>query len=238
MPPATTHDRFFNWDRDTALTVAPRLIWLHPNWITTASLALALAGLTVIWRGTDWGSAMTGAGLIFASRWVDWIDGHVARATGRASNLGGLYDIVVGYMTMVTVMIVIGLRQGDMALAWIGAGAAILLRLVLMAVGWGLARRQRLEIIPWNPQKLLTPRQRPAMRRIKTLLDIFRNDYWIVLFALASNAGLQAWAWAYTGVVVTLTAWIAAAAARYLRHVHPAAPIQGDRILQNEANPC
>ena len=139
---------------------------------------------------------------------------------------------------MVMVMVVIGLRQDDTALAWTGAGAAILLRLVLMAVGWRLARRQRLAIIPWNPQKLLTPRQRPVMRRIKNLLDICRNDYWIVLFALTGNAGLQAWAWTYTGVVVTLTAWVVVAATRYLRRVHPAAPAQKDRVLQNEASPC
>lgn len=233
-----TLDRLLNWDRDTALAAAPRLTWLHPNWITTASLILALIGLGFIAQGADWTSAMIGAVLIFASRWIDWIDGHVARATGRATNLGGLYDIAVGYVTMVLVMVAIGLRQGDTALAWAGAGAAILLRLVLMGVGWGLARRQRLHIVPWNPQKLLTPRQRPGMRRVKWGLDACRNDYWIVLFAIAGGAGLQVWAWAYTGVVVTLIAWVAIAAARYVRRVHPAAPAKEGGILQGEVRSC
>ncbi|UTW51492.1 CDP-alcohol phosphatidyltransferase family protein [bacterium SCSIO 12827] len=238
MTPGMTRDRLLNWDRDTALDIAPRLTWLHPNWITTASLILALVGLALIWRGTDWASAVIGAGLIFASRWVDWIDGHVARATSRATNLGGLYDIAVGYITMVLVMVVIGLRQNDLALAWVGAGAAVLLRLVLMGVGWGLARRQRLDVVPWNPQKLLTPRQRPAMRQMKWGLDVCRNDYWIVLFALVGGAGLQAWAWAYTGVVVALTAWVAAAAARYVRRVHPTASALEVRVSQSEDGPC
>ena len=238
MPRTMTRDRLFNWDRDTALAVAPRLTWLHPNWITTASLILALVGLAIIWHGMDWGSAVAGAGLIFASRWVDWIDGHVARATSRATNLGGLYDIAVGYVTMVLVMVVIGLRQNDLALVWAGAGAAVLLRLMLMGVGWGLAKRQRLGVVPWNPQKFLTPRQRPVMRRVKWGLDVCRNDYWIVLFALAGGAGLQVWAWAYTGVVVALTIWVAAAAARYVRRVHPAAPTQKVRGLQSEPGPC
>ena len=233
-----TLDRLLNWDRDTALAAAPRLTWLHPNWITTASLILALIGLGFIAQGADWTSAMIGAVLIFASRWIDWIDGHVARATGRATNLGGLYDIAVGYVTMVLVMVVIGLRQNDLVLVWAGAGAAVLLRLMLMGVGWGLAKRQRLDVVPWNPQKFLTPRQRPVMRRMKWGLDICRNDYWIVLFAVADGAGLQVWAWAYTGVVVALTIWVAAAAARYVRRVHPAAPTQEDRDLQSEPGPC
>ncbi|MCF3628158.1 CDP-alcohol phosphatidyltransferase family protein [Thalassospiraceae bacterium LMO-SO8] len=233
-----TRDWLLNWDRDTALAVAPRLAWLHPNWITTASLVLALVGLGFIAQGADWTSAMTGAVLIFASRWIDWIDGHVARATGRATNLGGLYDIAVGYVTMVLVMVAIGLRQGDTALAWTGAGAAVLLRLALMGVGWGLARRQRLDIVPWNPQKLLTPRQRPAMRRVKWTLDVCRNDYWIVLFAVAGGAGLQAWAWAYTGVVAVLILWLAAATLRYLRRVSPAAPKHDDDHSPSEAGTC
>lgn len=233
-----TLDRLLNWDRDTALAIAPRLAWLHPNWITTASLVLALIGLTFIGHGTDWISAVTGAGLIFTSRWVDWIDGHVARATGRATNLGGLYDITVGYVTMVLVMVAIGLRQDDAALAWVGAGAAILLRLLLMGVGWGLAHRQRLEVVPWNPQKLLTPRQRPIMRRIKWTLDVCRNDYWIALFALTGGAGLQLWGWLYTAAVIALTLWVTAATMRYLWRVLPAAPRHEDDHLKCEAGTC
>jgi phosphatidylglycerophosphate synthase len=233
-----TLDRLLNWDRDTALAVAPRLTWLHPNWITTASLILALFGLRFIEHGTDWSSAMIGGALIFASRWIDWIDGHVARATGRASNLGGLYDIAVGYVTMVLVMVAIGLREGDMALAWVGAGAAVLLRLALMSIGWGLARRQRLDIVPWNPQKILTPRQRPGMRRAKWALDVCRNDYWIVLFAVAGGTGLQVWAWAYTGVIVILILWLAVATVRYVRRVTPAAPKHGGGQLPSEAGTC
>lgn len=233
-----TFDRLLNWDRDTALAAAPHLAWLHPNWITTASLILALSGLAAIGLGTEWVSAILGAALIFASRWIDWIDGHVARATCRATNLGGLYDIAVGYVTMVLVMVAIGYRQDDAALAWAGAGAAIGLRLLLMGVGWGLARRQRLPVVPWNPQKLLTPRQRPGMRRLKWLLDVCRNDYWIMCFALAGGAGLQAWGWAYSAVVLALSAWVAAAALRYLQRVHPSAPPRAAGRPLHGIGPC
>lgn len=238
MPPTTTCDRLLNWDRDTALEAAPYLVRLHPNWITTGSLILALAGLAAIGFGTEWASAVLGAALVFASRWVDWIDGHVARATGRATNLGGLYDIAVGYLTMVLVMVAIGLRHDDVTLAWIGAGAAVGLRLVLMGVGWGLAQRQRLDIVPWNPQKLLTPRQRPGMRRMKWFLDVCRNDYWIVLFALAGGVGLRVWAWSYTVIVVLLTLWVVVATVRYLRRVHPATPSRNTDASWQETRAC
>ena len=92
-----------------------------------------------------------------------------------------------------------------------------------MAVGSGLAKRQRLTITPWNPQKFLTPRQRPAMRRIKWFLDICRNDYWIVLLACAGGTGLHAWAWGYTAAVVILSGWVLVATFRFLHRVHPAA---------------
>ena len=219
-----TFDRLINWDRDTALAAAPRLTWLHPNWITTGSLVLALAGLTIIAWGPDPGMAFLGAALVFVSRWADWIDGYVARATGTATNLGGLYDIAVGYVTMVLVMVAIGLRQDDMALSWCGAVAAILLRIVLMAVGWTLGKRQRLAIVPWNPQKLLTPRQPRCMRRMKTWLDALRNDYAIALFGIAGGAGLHIWGWVYTTIVAVLTFWVLGAACFFVRRVHPAAP--------------
>ncbi|PIW30499.1 MAG: hypothetical protein COW30_02105 [Rhodospirillales bacterium CG15_BIG_FIL_POST_REV_8_21_14_020_66_15] len=233
-----TLDRLLNWDRDTALAVAPRLTGPHPNWITTASLVAAILGLTAVHGGTGWVSAVTGAVLIFASRWIDWIDGYVARATGRATNLGGLYDIAVGYVTMVLVMVAIGLRQDDVPLAWVGAGAAVVLRAVLMTAGWRLAQRQRLAVVPWNPQKLLTPRQPPCMRRLKWLLDACRNDYWIVVFAIAGGAGLQVWAWCYTAVVIVLTAWVVTATTMFNRRVLPAAPKRDARDLTKAGAAC
>lgn len=230
-----TFDRLLNWDRDTALTAAPLFTWLHPNWITTVSLALALSGLGSIHLGTGWATAAVGGALIFASRWTDWIDGFVARATNRATNLGGLYDIAVGYVTMVLVMIAIGLRQNDLVLAWVGAAAAVILRIVLMGSGWLLARRQRLSIVPWNPQKLLLPRQRPYMRRMKWVLDVCRNDYWVALFALAGGTGLHIWAWAYTAVVIVLTAWIAIAFGRFVCRVPPSIRKTGSSLPVNGA---
>ena len=222
-----TFDQLLNWDRDTALATAPLCAWLHPNWITTVSLILALAGLGSIHLGTGWETAVAGGALIFASRWTDWIDGFVARATNRATNLGGLYDIAVGYITMVLVMIAVGLRQNDLILAWVGAAAAIILRIVLMGTGWILAHRQRLSIVLWNPQKLLLPRQRPCMRRMKWALDVCRNDYWIALFALAGGTGLHIWAWAYTTVVIVLIFWVIAAAGRFVSRVPPSMPETG-----------
>lgn len=219
-----TIDQILNWDRETALVAAPRLVGLRPNWITSISLVLAVLGLALIGLGPRHDHALAGAGLIFASRWVDWIDGWVARKTNTASDLGGLYDIAVGYLTMVTVMVVIGYRQNDLWLAYIGAGAAILLRLVLMVFGWALSRRQRLDVIQWNPQKILTPRQPPLMRSFKWALDLARNDYWIVLFALIGGVGLRLWGWAYTGAVIALTIWVVIASSIFLSRVHPGGP--------------
>ena len=166
-----TLDTLLNWDRETALAAAPRFTFLHPNWITTISLCLAFVGLTALFYGGNWALGVAGAFLVFASRWTDWIDGYVARATHRSSNLGGLYDIAVGYVTMVTVMIAIGAREDDMLLAWTGAASAIVLRIVLMLFGWLLSRRQRLDIVQWNPQKILIARQPVCMRRVKWVLD-------------------------------------------------------------------
>lgn len=217
-----TLDTLLNWDRDSALAAAPAFRRLHPNWITTISLVLAGAGLWLLATTTGYAGTVAGAGLIFLSRWVDWIDGWVARETGKATNLGGLYDIAVGYLCMVGVMIAIGHAQDDAVLAWTGAGAAIVLRVVLMACGWGLAHRQRLTVIPWNPQKMLYPRMPRGMKAVKNGLDIARTDYWVFVFAV--SGGLVLWAWLYTAVVIALTCWVLAAATIWLRRVPAGTP--------------
>jgi phosphatidylglycerophosphate synthase len=233
-----SYDQLLNWDRDSAIAIAPRFERLHPNWITTISLVLAVAGLSIIHQGHSWPSAIAGSVLIFTSRWVDWIDGFVARATGKSSNLGGLYDIAVGYLTMTTVMIIIGERYADIALVWLGAGGAVVLRLILMGVGWTLARRQRLETIAWNPQKLLSTRQSPCMRKTKWLLDICRADYAIVLFSLAGGSGLYVWGWFYTAAVFALTIWVLVATWGFLRRVPPLAPKNHHAQDSRETRTC
>lgn len=76
---------------------------IHPNAVTGAGLGFGLlAGLAYLhWQ--DWRFATLGFALMIGWHVMDGLDGQLARATGRTSDIGRLLDGVADYATFVAV---------------------------------------------------------------------------------------------------------------------------------------
>jgi phosphatidylglycerophosphate synthase len=88
--------------------LARNLPGLHPRLITGLAL---LAGLGAV--GAAWGSAF-GVGLVLwlVNRLLDGLDGAVARAHGRSSDLGGFLDLVADFVVYAAIPVALALRPG------------------------------------------------------------------------------------------------------------------------------
>lgn len=90
---------------------------LHPNVVTGAGLVFGLlAGLAYL-RWTDWRFAALGFGLMICWHVMDGLDGKLARATGKTSDIGRLLDGVADYATFVAVYLALVFTQVHPALA-------------------------------------------------------------------------------------------------------------------------
>ncbi|MFT6293448.1 MAG: phosphatidylglycerophosphate synthase [Ilumatobacter sp.] len=118
-------------DRLLAPLISTPLIRLHPSVISAIGLAFSLGAATAAWRQIP----LLAVALWMVGRIADGVDGLAARATGRASDTGGLLDFVfdtIGYAA-----IPIGLAFGlDDRLGWI-ATAVLLASFYLNAVSLG-----------------------------------------------------------------------------------------------------
>jgi len=105
--------------------------FVHPNHVTLATAALALAGAALLATGgaaaADWG-----AGLFVLSRFLDHLDGELARQTGRSSRLGYLLDYLAGGVSYAALFagVALGLGHGPLgrwalALGALGVASAL-----------------------------------------------------------------------------------------------------------------
>jgi archaetidylinositol phosphate synthase len=93
---------------------------LSPNAFTLLQLALTLPVAWLLWKGPLlWGGL---AMALVAS--LDFVDGTVARVTGRATKVGGYLDSMVDRFVDALLLIPLLLRQDD--LAWWAVGSAFL----------------------------------------------------------------------------------------------------------------
>jgi archaetidylinositol phosphate synthase len=99
------------WDARLARRLVLRLRDgpLTPNHLTTARLALGVAGAGAFMRGS-YGWMNLGALLLAVSNFLDHTDGELARMSGRSSRLGHWYDLASD--AIVTVLLFIGLAIG------------------------------------------------------------------------------------------------------------------------------
>jgi phosphatidylglycerophosphate synthase len=92
-------------------------IGLHPNAITGAGLGFGLLAGLAYTQWTDWRFATLGFGLMIAWHVMDGLDGKLARATGKTSEIGRLLDGVADYATFVAVNLALALTHPHAATA-------------------------------------------------------------------------------------------------------------------------
>lgn len=103
--------------------IAARMTAVAPNWVTAAStfLGIAAAGLLV---DQQYAPAFL---LWLTSRLLDGLDGAIARAAGRQSDLGGYLDILGDFIVYAAIPFALVIGRGS------DAGALISLSLLLSA---------------------------------------------------------------------------------------------------------
>jgi phosphatidylglycerophosphate synthase len=110
-------DRKPPWDQQVARILVRPLVNtpVTPNQITAFSLLLALAGAALFAVGGS-PAVHWGAGLLIAGRFIDHMDGELARATGKGSRFGHVFDAVTGSLSYGALFVGIGIglwRQGE-----------------------------------------------------------------------------------------------------------------------------
>jgi phosphatidylglycerophosphate synthase len=110
---------------------------VRPNHVTTVRLLTGLAAALLL-AHSGYGWSVAGTLLFAASNVIDHADGELARATGRTSRRGHIYDLAVDGLVHVLVFVAIGFGQrpplGRFApLLGLAAGLAVGLMFVLLA---------------------------------------------------------------------------------------------------------
>ena len=118
------------WDQQIAAILVRPLVntIVTPNQITTVSLVLGLAAAALF----AWGegtAAYWAAGLVIAARFIDHMDGELARQAGKGSKFGALFDSATGTASYGTLFLGMGVGEwrGDAAdwVLWLAAAAAL-----------------------------------------------------------------------------------------------------------------
>lgn len=110
---------------------------VRPNHVTTVRLLTGLAAALLLAHG-GYGWSVAGTLAFAVSNVIDHADGELARATGRTSRAGHIYDLAVDGLVHVLVFVAIGFGRrpalGRFApLLGLAAGLAIGLMFVLLA---------------------------------------------------------------------------------------------------------
>ena len=137
------------FDQRIAAAIAPSLsrLGISPNLVTAISLALSLAAAGLF----AWGSGAAihwAAGVFLVSRFIDHIDGELARQAGKSSRFGHYFDAVTGMISYAALFlgIAVGLWR-DGAGQWTVALALV----VALAIALNTALQLRLEAVRESP---------------------------------------------------------------------------------------
>jgi phosphatidylglycerophosphate synthase len=181
-------------DRLLAPVVAGPLGRVHPTVVSSAALAASLGAAVAAWQRL----APLAVALWLAGRILDGLDGPIARASGRQSDVGGLLDFVfdtIGYAA-----VPLGIAFGvDDRTTWV-ATAIVVATFYVNAVSLGhvaalLEQRGRGASARREPTSVTMPR------------GLVEGTETIVLFTLALALPDHAWwIWTVMAVAVIVTA--------------------------------
>lgn len=137
------------YDQRIAAAMAPSLdrLGISPNLVTATGLVLALAGAGLF----AWGHGAAihwAAGVFVVSRFIDHIDGELARQTGQTSGFGHYFDAWTGMISYATLFlgIAVGLWRGGS-----GEWTIVLAMVVAVAIAINTALQLRWEAVRDNP---------------------------------------------------------------------------------------
>ncbi len=175
---------------------------IHPTAVSTAALASSLGAAVAAWQGAVALSVL----LWLTGRLLDGLDGALARATGRQSDLGGLLDFLFDTIGYAAIPLGLAAGVGSSAL-WI-ATAVVLAAFYVNAVSLGhvaavLEKRALGAEATGEPTSTTLPR------------GIVEGTETIVFFSLALALPSIAWAiWSVMALAVSVTVvertrWIA-----------------------------
>ncbi len=114
--------KFLNWDVKIAanyLVPMTASAFPYPNMITLFTLILAVAGVMIMPS-----HLLPGVMVFFLARFLDNVDGEVARVTGQTSKFGASFDKFTGAVSFFLLFLV----MGEGYLAYLGAAGAVLSR--------------------------------------------------------------------------------------------------------------
>lgn len=111
--------------------IAPRLgRHVHPTMVTLVAFGVGVAASLCLWqRAYGWGLA-----LWLLNRAVDGLDGSVARASGKQSDLGGYLDILLDTVIYAAVPVALVAARPDPATLW--ALVALLASFYVNSISW------------------------------------------------------------------------------------------------------
>ena len=109
------------WDQRLANLFVPPLArtGISPNAVTFTTLIVALAGAFLLALG-DPSAANWGAGLFILARFMDHLDGELARTTGRTSRLGYYLDYISGGLSHAALFLCIGIGLRETSFTGLG----------------------------------------------------------------------------------------------------------------------
>jgi archaetidylinositol phosphate synthase len=101
-----------------------------PNQITTLSLILGLVASALFAWG-EWTAVLWAAGLVTVARFIDHMDGELARQSGKTSKFGAMYDSLTGSACYGAMFLGMGYAEwrhgsGDWVL-WLSLAAMVLI---------------------------------------------------------------------------------------------------------------
>ncbi len=194
---------------DRKLSIALSLVFLRlpitPNDITTASLALGLAGAWALATGT-YAVQLAGAVILWFCCILDGCDGEVARLKLLSSDSGAAYDVAADHVAHVATFVAIpfAIHRSDPSARFALPGALLFSGFLtsMFSVWWLVLRKPESERGPFS---LLI--ERVASRDYA---------YLIVAFAALGKLGWFMWAAAFGSHIFCAALWIAAARSKPL----------------------